>query len=133
MVYIFYLRLDRNQDCSLFIGVNALSVDLLQAVFLSQQAPKGNYVLNGGSPTDVNAKSLHDGQMRILKPFVDRGDIKIVGDTWTKDWDPSEAYAHMSEAIESSKGDITAVVASNNGTAEGAHHTRHKHQTRAKN
>jgi D-xylose transport system substrate-binding protein len=115
-----YERLVRDPDVSLFIGVNALAVGLLQADFLSQQAPKGNYVLIGGSPTDINAKSLHDGQIRILKPFVDRGDIKIVSDTWTKDWDPSEAYAHMSEAIASTKGDITAVVASNDGTAGGA-------------
>ncbi len=127
-----YERLVRNPDVSLFIGVNALAVGLLQADFLSQQAPKGNYVLIGGSPTDVNAKSLHDGQMRILKPFVDRGDIKIVGDTWTKDWDPSEAYAHMSEAIESSKGDITAVVASNDGTAGGAIQALEEHKLAGK-
>ncbi len=127
-----YERLVRNPDVSLFIGVNALAVGLLQADFLSQQAPKGNYVLIGGSPTDVNAKSLHDGQMRILKPFVDRGDIKIVSDTWSKDWDPSEAYAHMSEAIESSKGDITAVVASNDGTAGGAIQALEEHKLAGK-
>jgi len=43
-----YERLVRNPDVSLFIGVNALAVGLLQADFLSQQAPKGNYVLIGG-------------------------------------------------------------------------------------
>jgi D-xylose transport system substrate-binding protein len=127
-----YERLVRDPDVSFFIGVNALAVGLLQADFLSQQAPKGNYVLIGGSPTDTNAKSLHDGQMRILKPFVDRGDIKIVADTWTKDWDPSEAYAHMSEAIESSKGDITAVVASNDGTAGGAIQALEEHKLAGK-
>src|SRR5260370_18443965 len=124
-----YERLVRDPDVSRFIGVNALAVGLLQADFLSQQAPKGNYVLIGGSPTDVNAKSLHDGQMRILKPFVDRGDIKIVGDTWTKDWDPSEAYAHMSEAIESSKRDITAVVTSNAGNPGGPRQRLQKPKT----
>ena len=127
-----YERLVRDPDVSLFVGVNALAIGLLQADFLSQQAPKGNYVLIGGSPTDINAKSLHDGQMRILKPFVDRGDIKIVSDTWTKDWDPSEAYAHMSEAIESSKGDITAVVASNDGTAGGAIQALEEHKLAGK-
>jgi D-xylose transport system substrate-binding protein len=127
-----YERLVRDPDVSLFIGVNALAVGLLQADFLSQQSPKGNYVLIGGSPTDINAKSLHDGQMRILKPFVDRGDIKIVSDTWTKDWDPSEAYAHMSEAIESTKGDITAVVASNDGTAGGAIQALEEHKLAGK-
>jgi len=115
-----YERLVRNPDVAFFVGVDALSVGLLQADALSQQAPRGNYVLVGGSPTDTNARILHDGQMRVLKPFVDRGDIKIVSDTWSKDWDPSEAYAHMTEAIESTKGDVAAVVASNDGTAGGA-------------
>ncbi len=115
-----YERLVRHQDVAFFVGVDALSVGLMQADSLSQQAPRGNYVLIGGSPTDTNARILHDGQMRVLKPFVDRGDIKIVSDTWSKDWDPSEAYAHMTEAIESTKGEVAAVVASNDGTAGGA-------------
>ena len=115
-----YERLVRDPDVTFFVGVDALAVGLLQADSLTQQAPKGNYVLIGGSFSDTNAKILHDGQMRVLKPFVDRGDIKIVSDTWSKDWDPSEAYAHMTEAIESTKGNIAAVVASNDGTAGGA-------------
>jgi D-xylose transport system substrate-binding protein len=115
-----YERLVRDPDVSFFIGVDAAAVGYLQAFSLSQLAPKGNYVLIGGSPSDINAKFLHDAQMRVLKPLVDRGDIKIVSDTWTKDWEPSEAYAHMSAAIESTKGDIAAVVASNDGTAGGA-------------
>ena len=115
-----YERLVRDPDVSFFIGVDASAVGYLQAFSLSQQAPKGNYVLIGGSPSDINAKILHDAQMRVLKPLVDRGDIKIVSDTWTKDWEPSEAYAHMSTAIESTKGNIAAIVASNDGTAGGA-------------
>jgi D-xylose transport system substrate-binding protein len=115
-----YERLVRDSDVTLFVGVDALGVGFMQADSLTQQVPKGNYVLIGGSSTDTNAVILHDGQMRVLQPFVDRGDIKIVSDTWSKDWDPSEAYAHMSEAIDSTKGDIAAVVASNDGTAGGA-------------
>src|SRR5260370_33047182 len=115
-----YERLVRDPDVTFFIGVDASAVGYLQAFSLSQQAPKGNYVLIGGSPSDSNAKILHEAQMRVLKPMVDRGDIKIVSDTWTKDWDPAEAYAHMSAAIDSTKGGIVAVVASNDGTAGGA-------------
>jgi D-xylose transport system substrate-binding protein len=127
-----YERLVRNPDVSFFIGVDASAVGYLQAFALSQQAPKGNYVLIGGSPLDINARILHDAQMRVLKPLVDRGDIKIVSDTWTKDWDPSEAYAHMSAAIESTKGDIAAVVASNDGTAGGAIQALDEHKLAGK-
>ena len=127
-----YERLVRDPDVSLFIGVDASAVGYMQASSLSQLAPKGNYVLIGGSSTDANAKVLHDAQMRVLKPMVDRGDIKIISDTWTKDWEPSEAYAHMSEAIESAKGDIAAVVASNDGTAGGAIQALDEHKLAGK-
>jgi D-xylose transport system substrate-binding protein len=115
-----YERLVRNPNVSFFVGVDASTVGYLQAYFLTQLAPKGNYVLIAGSPPDVNARFLHEAQMEVLKPFVDRGDIKIVSDTWAKDWSPTEAYAHMAGAIESTKGDIVAVLASNDGTAGGA-------------
>jgi len=127
-----YERLVRDPDVSFFIGVDASAVGYLQAFSLSQQARKGNYVLIGGSPSDSNAKILHDAQMRVLKPMVDHGDIKIVSDTWTKDWDPAEAYAHMSAAIESTKGDIAAVVASNDGTAGGAIQALEEHKLAGK-
>jgi D-xylose transport system substrate-binding protein len=123
-----YERLVRDPDVSFFIGVDASAIGGLQASSLAHRAPKGNYVLIGGSPSDINAKILHDAQMRVLQPLVDRGDIKIVSDTWSKDWDPSEAYAHMSAAIESTKGEIVAVVASNDGTAGGAIQALEEHK-----
>lgn len=117
---VCYERLVRNIDVGFFIGVNAATVGFLQASYLTRLAPKGNYVLIAGSPSDINAKIIHDAQMKVLQPFLARGDIKIAGDFWAKDWNPSEAYAHMSEVIDSTKGDLAAVVASNDGTAGGA-------------
>ncbi len=104
----------------------------MQSSTLARLAPRGNYVLIGGSPSDSNAKILRDGQMRFLQAFIDRGDIKIVGDGWAKNWDPAEAYAIMSRAIESTKGDITAVVASNDGTAGGAIQALQEHKLAGK-
>lgn len=91
----------------------------LQAKYLIERAPKGNYVLIGGSPTDNNAKMFRDGQMQVLKPFVDRGEIKIVVDQWAKDWQASEALKHTENALTRSNNNIQAVVASNDGTAGG--------------
>jgi D-xylose transport system substrate-binding protein len=127
-----YERLVRNADVGFFVGVDATAIGILQADFLTQRAPRGNYVLIGGSASDINARILHDAQSKALKPMVDRGDIKIVSDTWSKDWSPSEAYAHMSEALESTKGDITAVVASNDGTAGGAIQALEEHKLAGK-
>jgi D-xylose transport system substrate-binding protein len=115
-----YERLIRNCDIDFFVGVDAEAIGEIQARTLTNLAPKGNYVLIAGSPSDINAKIIHDGQLKVLKPYVDRGDIKIVGDFWATDWKPMEAYSGMIQAIDSVHGDITAVVASNDGTAGGA-------------
>ena len=127
-----YERLVRNADVDAFVGVDVSAIGFLQARAIYQLAPKGNYVLIAGSPSDVNAKILHDIQVKVLQPAVDRGDIKIIADAWAKEWSPSEAYAHMSEAIESSKGDITAVIASNDGTAGGAIQALEEHKLAGK-
>lgn len=127
-----YERLVRNSDVELFVGTNPEVIGELQSYSLARLAPKGNYVLIGGSPADNNAKVLREGQLRVLQPLVDRGDIKIIADGWAKDWDPTEAYALMSKAIESIKGDITAVVASNDGTAGGAIQALQEHNLSGK-
>jgi D-xylose transport system substrate-binding protein len=114
-----YERLVRNADIDAFVGVDVPAIGFLQASYLFQVAPKSNYVLIAGSPSDINAKILHDAQRRVLQPAVDRGDINIVADVWAKDWSPAEAYARMAEAIEDTRGNIIAVVASNDGTAGG--------------
>src|ERR1700730_1475754 len=129
---ICYERLVRNSDVDFFVGTNAEVIGELQASTLARLAAKGNYVLIGGSPADANARVLRDGQLRVLKPFVDRGDIKIVGDGWAKDWDPAEAYALMSQAISSTNGDVAAVIASNDGTAGGAIQALQEHQLAGK-
>ena len=123
-----YERLVRNSEVDFFVGTNPEVIGELESSTLARLAPKGNYVLIGGSPSDGNAKVLRDGQTRALKASVDRGDIKIVSDGWAKDWDPAEAYALMSKAIDSTKGDITAVVASNDGTAGGAIQALEEHK-----
>lgn len=127
-----YERLVPNSDVDFFVGSNAEVIGELQSSTLARLAPKGNYVLIGGSPTDSNSKVLRVGQMRALQASVDRGDIKIVGDGWAKDWDPAEAYAIMSKAIDSTKGDVTAVVASNDGTAGGAIQALEEHKLAGK-
>ncbi|MGB9464314.1 MAG: substrate-binding domain-containing protein [Candidatus Acidiferrum sp.] len=127
-----YERMVRNSDFDFFVGTNAEVIGELQASSLARLAPKGNYVLIGGSPSDINAKVLRDGQTRALKQLMDSGDIKIVGDSWAKDWEPAEAYAIMSKAIDSTKGDIAAVVASNDGTAGGAIQALQEHKLAGK-
>lgn len=54
----------------------------MQAESPVKKVPKGNYFLMGGSPVDNNARLFRAGQMKVLKPYIDNGSIKIVGDQW---------------------------------------------------
>src|SRR5258708_13912030 len=109
----------RNSDGDLYVRFGRLGIGWMEAEYLVKHAPKGNYVLIAGSPSAEDAKTLHDEQMKVLKPYVDRGDIKVIADGYMKDWLPSEAYLFMLKAIESSQGKIAAGVASNDGMAGG--------------
>jgi len=63
---------------------------------------------------------LREGQLKVLKPYIDRGDIKIVGQQWVKDWNPTEALSIVENALTANNNKIDAIVASNDGTAGGA-------------
>ncbi|MBB5605561.1 D-xylose transport system substrate-binding protein [Janthinobacterium sp. S3M3] len=115
-----YDRLILNADIDAYISFDNEKVGEMQAEGVVKLQPKGNYYLLGGAPTDNNAKMLREGQMKVLKPYIDKGDIKVVGQQWVKDWSASEALSIVENALTANKNKIDAIVASNDGTAGGA-------------
>ena len=129
---ISYDRLVQNSDVDLYVSFDRLEIGRMQAEYLVKQAPRGNYVLIAGSPRDEGAKTLHEAQMSVLQPYINRGDIKVIADAYTKDWLPSEAYLLMLKAIDSAQGQIAAVLASNDGLAGGAIQALREHNLAGK-
>ncbi len=129
---ISYDRLILNSEVDLYVSFDRVEIGWMQASYLVKHAPKGNYVLIAGSPNDEGAKTLHDAQMKVLQPYVDRGDIKVIADGYIKDWLPTEAYLFMLKAIDSVHGDVAAVVASNDGLAGGAIQALREHNLAGK-
>ncbi|MCY0914231.1 D-xylose ABC transporter substrate-binding protein [Massilia antarctica] len=117
---ISYDRLVLNADVDAYISFDNKAVGEMQAAGVVKVRPKGNYYLLGGAPTDNNAKVLREGQMAVLQPLVDKGDIKIVGKQWVKDWSPSEALSIIENALTANNNKIDGIVASNDATAGGA-------------
>jgi D-xylose transport system substrate-binding protein len=115
-----YDRLVRNADVDLYISFDNERVGELQAEAITKRVPKGKYVYIGGPETDYNAHLLRKGVYNVLQPYIDRGDITIVYDQWTRDWTPAVARDNMLAALEVSGGMIDAVIAANDGTAGGA-------------
>lgn len=103
----------------LYVSYDNSKVGELQAQYAVKKAPQGNYVLIGGAPSDNNSMLFRDGQMKVLRPFTQKGSIQIVSNTWASDWKPEQAYADTKSALASGK-NIAAIVASNDGLAGGA-------------
>lgn len=119
---IAYDRLIKNSDVRLYVSHQVIKIGEMQADYLLSHVNKkpANFVIVGGSPTDNNALLLHQGQMNVLKPAVDRGDIKIVADEYAKEWQASASLNIVENALTRSNNQVDAVVCSNDGTARGA-------------
>ncbi len=117
---ISYDRLALNSDVDLYVSFDRNEIGTMQAQYLVDRAPKGNYVLIGGSPGDEGARVIHNSQMKVLQPYVDRGDVKVVADGYIQDWVASDAYLFMLKALETAKGNVAGVLAANDALAGGA-------------
>ncbi|RFP08688.1 MULTISPECIES: D-xylose ABC transporter substrate-binding protein [unclassified Duganella] len=117
---VSYDRLILNADIDAYISFDNKLVGEMQAQGVVAIKPKGNFYLLGGAPTDNNAKMLREGQLKVLQPLIDKGDIKVVGKQWVKDWNPAEAMSIVENALTANANKLDAVVASNDATAGGA-------------
>jgi D-xylose transport system substrate-binding protein len=117
---ISYDRLIRNADVDLYMGFDSTRIGEMQAQYLLNRAPKGNYLLIGGSPSDGNAKLLREGQMKVLEPAVKQRTIRIAGDGWAENWTAESAARITEQALDKTKNNLAAIVASNDVTAAGA-------------
>lgn len=91
----------------------------MQARAVLEAAPKGRYVMIKGSPVDPNADFLRGGQQEVLQAAIDAGDVTIVGESYTDDWQPANAQKNMEQILTETDNGVDAVVASNDGTAGG--------------
>ena len=104
----------------LYVGFDLFSVGSQQAQSLVDHAPKGNYFLLGGSKLDGNSAVVRAGQMKVLQPYIDRGDIHVFADAWVPEWSATNAYMLVSKELQKLNAAPTAIVASNDSIAGGA-------------
>jgi D-xylose transport system substrate-binding protein len=81
---------------------------------------KGNFVLLNGQSGHSVATEIERGYMDVLKPLIDKGDVKVVVEKSHDSWSPEQALKTMEDALAKTKGDIQAVLANNSGMARGA-------------
>jgi D-xylose transport system substrate-binding protein len=114
-------RLMPGSGLDYLIAFNGEMAGQLQAQALVKKVPKGRYVLLGGSPLDGFSRDIRKGQMKILQPFIDRGDLRIVASRGGKAPKNPSGASKESGAILILEGDkVDAVLATDNETAQGA-------------
>ncbi len=117
---IAYDRFAMNCDLDYYVTFDSFKVGVVEATFVTEKAPTGNYIWLKGGEEDNNAHLVAAGQRSVLQPFIDRGDINIVLEQWCKGWDPNEALKNTENGLTLANNDIQGVIASNDGTAGGA-------------
>jgi D-xylose transport system substrate-binding protein len=103
-----------------YLTFDNVEVGRLQAREVFKVKPEGNYVFIKGSGSDPNANFLFQGAMEVLKPAIDAGKIKNVGEAYTDGWLPANAQRNMEQFLTKNNNKVDAVVAANDGTAGGA-------------
>jgi len=116
---IAYDRLINGCKLDYYITSNSTRIGELQASYLTSLKPKGKYALICGSKYDNNSMKLFLGQMNVLQPFMERGDIQVVYSEFTEDWTSAQGVLHANQIFEQNKDSITAIIAGNDAIADG--------------
>jgi D-xylose transport system substrate-binding protein len=115
---IAYDRLIEDPN-AFYITFDNVEVGRMQARAILEAVPSGNYVMIKGNQADANADFLRGGQQEVLQEAIDAGEITIVGESYTDNWDPAVAQTNMEQILTQVNNEVDAVVASNDGTAGG--------------
>ncbi len=109
------------KDCFLdfYISFDNVNVGELQAQYVSSVCPNGNYAILGGAVSDNNSFLLRLGQLNVIQPLIERGEINVVYDQYVNSWTVDEGYRLMKECLKKTR-NIDAVLAANDQLAEGA-------------
>jgi D-xylose transport system substrate-binding protein len=104
---------------ALYITFDNVQVGNMQATEIFKAVPKGNYIIIKGNKADANADFLRSGYDKVIKDAVTKGDIKIVGETYTDNWDPPKAQTETEQFLTAANNDVQAVLSENDGMAGG--------------
>jgi D-xylose transport system substrate-binding protein len=100
------------------VGVGKLMGEGLQKCLTDEGKTSANIVYINGDPTDNNAALFKQGYVEALKPAIDSGKYKLVGDQTGK-WDATVAGTAFEQLYTQNGGKIDGVVSANDTMAGG--------------
>lgn len=116
---IAYDRLINGCKLDYYITANSTQIGELQASYLTSLKSRGKYAMICGSKYDNNAMRLFIGQMNVLQPFMETGDIQLVYSEFTENWSPAEGSLHTNRILDQYPDTITGIIAGSDAIADG--------------
>jgi D-xylose transport system substrate-binding protein len=104
---------------ALYITFDNVLVGKLEAEAVFKVKPAGNYAIIKGNKADANADFLRSGMEQVIGAAVKANTIKIVGETYTDNWDPAKAQTNMEQILTANQDKVDAVLSENDGMAGG--------------
>ena len=117
---IAYDRMINNCPLDYYVSADNIKIGELQAHYISRIAQKGNYALIGGPLSDNNSRMIYIGQMNILEPLVERGEINIAFKGFAKAWSSDEGYRLAKMSLDTTANKLNAILCGNDAMAIGA-------------
>jgi D-xylose transport system substrate-binding protein len=121
---IDYDRLTLGGGAAYYVSFDNVAVGRLMGEGLQKcltdagKAEGANIVFINGDPTDNNAALFKQGYEEALKPAIDSGALKLVGDQ-TGNWDATKAGTAFEQLYTQNSGQIDGVVSANDTMATG--------------
>lgn len=103
----------------LYMTFDNVGVGRLMAKEVLKVKDSGSFAIIKGDPGDPNATFLYNGMMEVLKPSIDSGKIKIVGEASSDGWKPENAQKNMEQILTANDNKVDAVLSENDGMAGG--------------
>jgi D-xylose transport system substrate-binding protein len=102
-----------------FVSFDNVAVGREMAKAMVKVKDSGNWALIEGDAAMAIINLFREGQMEVLKPLIDKGQIKVVAKQNIENWKPDLAQAAMEQILTQTNNKVDAVLAMNDGMSTG--------------
>lgn len=102
-------------DIDYWVARDNVEVGEIQAELALEAVPQGRYVIVSGEPGVDIAQEKTQGNMNILQPRIDAGDIEVVSQEYHRAWDPEAGLAQIESALTANNNQIDAILCNYDG------------------
>jgi D-xylose transport system substrate-binding protein len=102
-----------------FVSFDNVAVGREMAKAMVKVKDNGNWALIEGDAAMAIINLFREGQMEVIKPLIDKGQIKVVAKQNIENWKPDLAQAAMEQILTQTNNKVDAVLAMNDGMSTG--------------